>query len=100
LNSPWFEYVKDGTTIYEGGSNKGIATEYKSGDILNVKHYIDPLKYDGYRIKIIDILKFDTFEYALNKIDIGNLLLNIYKKYVSIETQNKYGVLLIKIMRI
>ncbi len=105
LNSPWFEYVKNGTKKYEGRCNWKNATTYKIGDLLEISHHIDKT-ISPFRVKIVDIIKFNTFEEALKKLDIKDILpgvdsinegIKIYEKFVSKITQNKYGVLLIKI---
>jgi ASC-1-like (ASCH) protein len=40
LNSPWFEYVKNGNKIYEGRCNWKQASQYRIGDFLRIEHHI------------------------------------------------------------
>ena len=105
LNSPWFEYVRDGKKIYEGRRKTDKTKEYKIGDILIINHHTDILQ-EPYKVIIQDILSFPTFKDALTNLPIENILPNIktidegveiYKKYVSLNTQIQDGIFMIKI---
>lgn len=105
LNSPWFELTMDGKKIYEGRRKTPIIDSIKIGDIVEIKHYVNRDK--TYFVKIIDKLYFQTFEEALNKLNINEILpienidinkgIEIYKQYVSIKTQETDGVCMLKI---
>jgi ASC-1-like (ASCH) protein len=105
LNDPWFELVKKGIKIYEGRRRTIKSDNYNIGDILLVKHYTDNTQ-EPYYIKIIDKLYFNNFEQALNTLPYKQILptistieegVEIYKKYVSLETQNNDGIIILKI---
>lgn len=109
VNSPWYEYIDNGSKIYEGRRYSDKVKHYQLGDTLIIKHHTDPLKPAIYRM-IRDIHKYETFEQALtdfnNKGCLQQILPNIetikegcdiYKKYVSIETQLREGVCLIEL---
>jgi ASC-1-like (ASCH) protein len=106
LNSPWFELVKDNKKIYEGRRHTQQIDKIKIGDIIEIKHYVYP-ELESYFLKVVDILYFQTFEEALTKLNINEILpidditiekgVDIYKKYVSLKTQEKDGIVMIKI---
>ena len=105
LNSPWFELTKAGKKIYEGRRKTPIIDSIQIGDIVEIKHYVNRDK--TYFVKIIDKLYFQTFEEALNKLNINDILpiedidiikgIEIYKQYVSIKTQESDGICMLKI---
>ena len=106
MNSPWFEYVKTKTKIYEGRCNWKQAAQYKIGDFLCIKHHTNLLESE-FTVKIIDILKFDTFEIALRQLGLSQVLPNvetieqgveIYLKYYKLSTQLENGILMIKMV--
>ena len=105
LNSPWFEYIKEGSKVYEGRCNWKQASQYTIGDILNISHHTDPLE-PPFAVEIIDIHKFDTFETALTTLGLSKVLpgietieegIQIYLKYYRLSTQLENGVLIIEI---
>ena len=99
-NSPWFELVKSGQKIYEGRRHTVQIDLINIGDTIEVKHYIHQDK-ESYFIKILEKIYFKTFEEALTNLDINKILpienitiekgIEIYKQYVSINTQLKDG---------
>lgn len=110
LNSPWFELVKLGTKKYEGRRCTPKIDSLKPGDIINVKHHTDT-SIEPYQVRIISIHKFQTFEEALNTLPISEVLpisdqypyidvklgIDIYKQFVSIQTQLKDGISMLKV---
>ena len=109
LNSPWFELTKSGKKIYEGRRHTENIDNIKIGDIVEIKHYVHR-DLESFYVKIIDKIYFQTFEEALTKLNIHEILpienidinkgVEIYKQYVSIKTQEADGVCMIKIERI
>ena len=109
LNSPWFELVKQGKKIYEGRRYTETISTIKKGDIITFKHYNNH-KIEPYNVVVEDIIKYQTFEDALYQLPIHDVLpienitiekgVEIYKKYVSIATQIRDGVVMIKIKTI
>lgn len=102
LNDPWFNYVKDGTKIYEGRCNK---KSYVIDDQIIFAHHTDKTQ-QTFTKTVVEILYFKSFEEALTMLPISQILPNIntvsdgvdiYKKFVSLETQNKCGVIMIKL---
>lgn len=106
LNSPWFELTKDGKKIYEGRRRTKIIDSIQIGDIIEIKHYVNR-ELESYFVKIIDKLYFQTFEKALKKLNINEVLpiedidinkgIEIYKQYVSLKTQEADGICMLKI---
>jgi ASC-1-like (ASCH) protein len=104
LNDPWFELVKSGKKLYEGRAWKGNTCYLKPGDTIEFYHHIDQTVLP-FTKKIKNIHRFDTFRTALEQTGIEKVLpeilsieegVEIYLKYVSIQTQNQYGVCLIE----
>lgn len=107
LNSPWFEYVRDGVKVYEGRRNKK-ENPFTVGEVLWVYHHTNT-NMIPYYVRITECLKFSTFEDALNSLSLSSVLPNItsvkdgieiYKKYVSLETQKKDGIVMLRLERI
>ncbi len=105
LNDPWFDLVKSGEKKYEGRCYRNNTVNYKIGDTLIINHHINKTR-SPYKKIIKNILLFKTFEDALKYLPMKDILPNvnsieeyvdIYKKYVSIETQEKYGVCMIEL---
>ena len=107
LNSPWFELVRSGRKIYEGRRKTQKTTNLQIGQIIEMRHYTDKER-EPYKVRIDDILYYPTFEEALRELPIEHVLpldditiekgVEIYQKYVSLETQKKDGVILLKIV--
>lgn len=106
LNSPWFELVISGKKRYEGRRLTEKMKSINLNDIIIFSHYADPSK-EQFKAKVTSIQIFPTFEIALSNLPINEVLpieditlekgIDIYKKYVSINTQNKDGVCMIGI---
>jgi len=106
LNEPWFELVKEGKKIYEGRRNYGKISKVKVGDILKINKYKD-FTVPEYKVKVIERYDFPTFRKAFEKIPIEQILpidgimideaVKIYYKYVSEATQQKDGVIMLKL---
>jgi hypothetical protein len=106
LNSPWFELVKEGKKIYEGRRHTKIIENIKINDILEVRHYVKK-ELESFNIIVLDKLYYKTFEHALQCLNINEVLpienitleqgIDIYKQFVSLATQEKDGVCMLKI---
>lgn len=104
LNDPWFDLVQSGKKKYEGRRLTDKTKQMKIGDTLKVFHYTQK-DTQPFELQITSLQVFDTFEQALTQLDINEVLplenitieqgVEIYKKYVSIETQLKDGVIMI-----
>lgn len=114
LHSPWFELVNSGEKIYEGRRNTDNIKNIKVGKKIKIyrrinKDIIDYLT-KPYDVIVEDKLYFNTFEEALNILPIKQVLpienitinqgIEIYKKFVSLETQHKDGIVMLKIKTI
>jgi len=105
LNDPWYDYVRDGSKIYEGRRYSEKIAAIKPGDKIEFRHYTNE-SLPPITVEVVEILKFPTFRDALTALPISEVLpipgltsergIEIYKKYVSIETQNTDGVCMIK----
>lgn len=106
LNSPWFELVQSGHKIYEGRRRTPKMADITPGQELNIFHHTNP-DLHPFKVKVIEKLEFATFEEALKTLPIEQVLplpditvaqgMEIYKKYVSLATQERDGVVMIKI---
>lgn len=106
LNDPWFNLVKCGKKIYEGRRFTEKLASLSKGDIINIKHYTDNLQ-PTFKVIVEDIIKFKTFREALKILPLNEVLpiegidiekgVEIYYKYVSLQTQEKDGIVMIKI---
>lgn len=109
LNSPWFELVRDKKKLYEGRRRTPKTSQLKTGDIISIKHYTKPDIEEPYKVSIEDILHFQTFEDALKHLPLHDVLpiddisvekgVEIYQRYVSLQTQKSDGVIMLKIKR-
>lgn len=107
LSDPWFELIRIGKKKYEGRRYYYDVPKYKVGDIIKVHRVIAKLRTDdSYFVRVINIHKFNTFEEAMTHLPLNHILpgvesledgINIYKKFVSIETQHRDGVCMIEL---
>lgn len=106
LNTPWFELVQSGLKIYEGRRRTPRIKALVVGDEITIAHHTDQDR-QPYTVIVEEILEFPNFEIALTSLPIEQVLpvsnitvvegLEIYKKYVSLPTQERDGVTMIKI---
>ena len=109
LNSPWYELVRHGKKIYEGRRRTPHTEKYKVGNVVEFSHYTDETL-PKFLCRIDSILFYQTFEDALNFLPINEVLpieeitiekgIEIYKKFVSLPTQLKDGIVMFKISTI
>jgi len=110
LNSPWFELVEQGSKIYEGRRKTQKVMLIREGDTILFHHHTNKDR-DPFEVHVVDVLHFSTFRHALEcmrdklssilpipeiTVDKGD---EIYKQYVSLETQQKDGVVMIEICK-
>ncbi len=108
LNSPWYEFVQDGTKVYEGRRATEKVLGVNIGDKIIFSHALDVSKPD-ITVIVLETLCYPTFRDALLDLPIYNVLPiiglsvdegdDIYKQYVSLPTQVKDGVRMIKIKK-
>jgi ASC-1-like (ASCH) protein len=106
LSEPWYQYVQDGVKIYEGRRYTDKVAGLKPGDIIEFQHATEADK-PGVKVIVEEVLRFSTFEEALNTLPVSQVLpipgltveegVKIYLKYVSLPTQIKDGVCMIRI---
>lgn len=107
LSDPWFEFVKSGNKIFEGRRNWAKTQCILPGDTIEFRHASNEHA-PVLRVHVIGIIVFPTFRDALTVLGTEHVLPNdsvqpytidqgveIYKKYVSLETQESDGVLMI-----
>lgn len=106
LNDPWFNFMKTEKKIYEGRRNTEKIRSIKIGDIIEISHHVNK-SIDPFNVVVDEIYHFPTFEEALNVLPIDKILpienidvakgIEIYLKYVSLKTQLKDGVVMLKV---
>lgn len=107
LNSPWFELVKKGAKKYEGRRKLPKYASLVEGDVITVSHHTDVTR-EPYYARVDVVLEFPTFKDALDALPIHEVLpienitveqgVEIYHKYVSQATQEKDGIVMIKLV--
>ena len=106
LSDPWYGLVGAGSKIYEGRRATEKALAVRPGDTIEFSHNLNAEDLPVIRVTVTDVLRFATFEEALDALPMREVLMEgltvhdgveIYKKYVSLPTQLKDGVVMIKI---
>jgi ASC-1-like (ASCH) protein len=107
LNDPWFGLAHNGTKQYEGRRSTPRLKALKAGDQIDVFRYTD-FAVMMISMTVVEILEFPTFEIALRELPLEQVLpgvktieegVEIYKKFVSLATQEREGVVMIKWIR-
>lgn len=108
LNSPWYEFVRDGKKLYEGRSAKNDVTKYAAGDLLEIRHHVNNTS-PAYTKKIVSLTLFRDFRAALTSLGLGTVLpgvetidegVKVYYRYVSQTTQDTHGVCMIELAEV
>ena len=86
LKTPYYYYILNGTKRIEIRLNDEKRQKIKIGDTIKFTKY--PELDDSFKVRVIDLLKYDSLEELMNDYNI-----EFYTK----EEQAKYGVLGIKI---
>ena len=91
--------------MYEGRRKSVKVMALRVGDVVEFYHHVDRTL-PGLRAVVEDVLFFDSFRDALAALPIANVLeegtgidegVEIYRRYVSEETQAREGVAMIRI---
>jgi len=106
LNNPWFDLVQSGLKIYEGRRSTPKIKALVVGDEITIAHHTEQHR-QPYTVIVEEMLEFSNFEVALINLPIEQVLpipnitvaegVEIYKKYVSLPTQERDGVTMLKI---
>lgn len=106
LNDPWFDLVRTGKKLYEGRRRTPKVSLIQPGEILTIAHHTDKARIP-FSVKVEETLEFASFEAALTALPIEQVLpvpditiaqgVEIYKKFVSIPTQERDGVVMLKV---
>ena len=104
--NPWFNLIKEGKKIVEGRVNNNKYNKLKSGDHIKLLNADNNNEF--VILKIIDVIKYPTFEKMLETETIKKVLpdgvvmsvsdgVKIYRKFYKEEVEIKNGVLAIHI---
>lgn len=106
LNEPWFGLVKSGAKAYEGRRRTEKTEAIRTGDLICF-HHADKSETLPFFKSVQKVLSFPTFEDALRAFGPESVLplegmtvargVETYKKYVSIGTQLRDGVVMIRL---
>lgn len=107
LQPEYFKYINEGTKRIE------LRLYDEKRRLINIGDTIEFLKEpeleESLKVKVIGLLRYDSFNTLLNDFDISVLadksmtkdrLLNVLEKFYTFENQQKYGVLGIRIKKI
>jgi len=109
VHSPWFEALFRGDKLHEGRCNMRNSAKMQIGHILEIglaKDNKRVITQATFQRKIKNILKFKSFEEALQTLPLQRVLpgvasvddgVAIYHKYVSQENEQAHGVLMIEL---
>ena len=104
LQEAYFNYIKNGTKEYEIRLNDEKRRNIKIGDYIEFQK--EPLKEEKFIVKVEDLLYYENFSKLFDNINIISLadksikreeLENDLNKFYSIEEQESYGVVAIKL---
>ena len=108
LNSPWFELMKSGQKRYEGRRRTSKTSSISPGDTIVMTHHTNNTL-DPYTVYVEEVIAFPTFQHALEMLPLSEVLpvdgitvdkgVAIYHQYVSQATQEKDGIVMIKVTR-
>jgi len=102
LSEPWFTLVNCGKKTVEGRINQGSFEKMDVGDIIKWTNNIDLSTERSILTKIIDKIKYTTFEEYLIAEGLNNCLpgitnitqgLDVYFKFYNKEQEKEYGVI-------
>ena len=92
LQSPYYEYIRDGVKIYEMRVNDEKRQKMQIGDIWNFTHNSLPItSAPKYSTKIIDKKIYNSFEDAINDTGFNALLPNATSNEEAVKIYNAFG---------
>lgn len=105
LHGEWFDLVATGRKLYEGRRMAYDVPSYRVGDLIRIRSISESEGRRTLTAKIVGLSYFTTFEEALNTLPIDEVLpgstieegILIYQRYVSLPTQLRDGVCMIKL---
>lgn len=104
VKEKYFNKIKSGEKIYEVRLLDEKRKLFKTGDIIKINK--EPLMDEFLNAKVVDLIKFKSFEEMANKLLVKEIgfdgcrkeeIVNEYHKFYSIEQEKKYGVVAIKL---
>ena len=105
VNSPWYELLKSGEKQYEGRRLTEKMKRLREGDLIQIQHHMD--RDQVYTMMIESLHIYPTFEHALSSLPLEKVLpiedisiskgVEIYKQFVSIPTQERDGIIMLKL---
>ena len=104
IQPEYFDFIKNGTKRIELRLNDEKRSIIKIGD--NIEFLREPEKEEKLNVRVIGLLKYSSFKELFNDFDISILsdssmskdeLINVLQKFYTLEDQEKYGVLGIRI---
>lgn len=104
LQSVYFDKVKSGEKIYEIRLNDEKRQKIKIGDTIILKR--EPKLEEFINVVVMDLLYFSSFEEMANTLPLEKVgfktetvqeVVDVYHQFYSIENENKYGVVAIKV---
>ena len=105
LHDEWFQLVQSGKKKYEGRRKTVFIDSIEIGETLEIRNYNKPSA--PFRVRVTAKKEYATFEDALKHLQLEDVLpvdgitvergVEIYKQYVSIETQMRDGVVMLKL---
>lgn len=104
LQSKYYDYIYDGTKRIEIRLFDEKRQKIKVGD--TIKFFKEPLLNETFRVRVVDLFKYNSFEDIINEFDISILadksmtkeeLVSTLESFYPKEKQKQYGVLGISI---
>ena len=104
LKDTYYVKIRDGIKIYEGRLNDEKRQLINVGDIITFKR--EPGLKESFDAIVKDLVYFRSFEDMVNTLPLKkvgfdmetpNEVIDIYHQFYSIEDENKYGVVAIKV---
>lgn len=100
LQSKYYDFILEGTKRIEIRLFDEKRQRIKLGD--TIKFLKEPLLSESFRVRVVDLLRYNSFEDLINDFDVGTLaneamtkeeLIAVLESFYSKERQKQYGVL-------
>ena len=104
LRKIYYEMIKSGAKIYEGRLNDEKRRLISVGDIITFQK--EPEFIESFNCIVKDLVYFDSFEEMVKTLPLEKIgfktetaqeVVEIYHKFYSVEDENRYGVVAIKV---